>query len=199
MAEQSEPKLYLYAAEGNADLLKNVVDGHSPWLLCQAFEVAAANGHLACVKILHPLQQGDTNNRALQDAAYNGHVEVVAYLLAQGFCVANDELYESLQNGHWACAEELMPHCSNMDFSDVLTSTFEWDDNGVEDPTFIPRVRQTLVDFRGAEQLLQDISDFDSPWYGCAKEWLDEGIAQQQKTHIEQQINDSHVPRPRKM
>ena len=198
MTERSE-LLLLYAAEGNVNLLKNVVDGHSPWILREAFELAAAYGHIACVQILHPLQQGDTDNRALQDAAYNGHVDVVAYLLAQGFEVENNELYAALQNGHWECAEKLMPHCSNMDFSDVLTSTFEWDANGVEDPTFIPRVRQMLVDFRGAEQLLQDISDFDNSWYYYAKELLDECIAHQQKTRIEQQINDSHVPRTRKM
>lgn len=198
MTERSE-LLLLYAAEGNVDLLKNVVDGHSSWILREAFEVAAAYGHIACVQILHPLQQGDTDNRALQDAAYNGHVDVVVYLLAHGFELENNELYSAIQNGHWECAEKLMPHCSNRDFADVFASTFEWDQNEVEDPTFIPPVRQMLVDFRGAEQLLQDISGFDSSWYDWAKEWLDECITQQQKTRIGQHINDSHVPRTRKM
>lgn len=186
--------LLLYAGEGNADLLKGVVEGQSTWLLRDAFETSASYGHLNCVTLLEPLLHTHMEHgRALRDATLNGHAHVVSYLLNRNFKV-DDELIDAFQNQQWECAKELMPYCSNEHFAEAVMALFEWDSNGVDNPSFFHTVWMLLLEFRGAEQLLEDIAwEADCLWYQDAHSFLEKQIANEQKARIEQHMSPTPI------
>lgn len=120
-----EVSLIRSAARGHATavLLLLQQDADPEYLNSLALTLAAANGHLECVKILAPIS--DTladNSEALCQAATNGHVQCVEFLIPISDAAAENSgaLCLAARNGHVECVNALIPKAEPLDATNAL-------------------------------------------------------------------------------